>query len=176
MFLGPHRAFFLEFLRNLSPQIMLLTIALVSSFRLDMRHLDLSWSGIRNVLPSAAIVAVFFIAMMANVTQFLERMTEQSKDVTQALDEKRKDVGLDAFPGRSLRLFGAHLSASWRYDKVGMVRWLVALLVVEIGMVALFISAIPAATSALNAIRAPAYAAQANCSAPHVTPPARPTH
>jgi hypothetical protein len=68
MSLGSLRPAFLEFLRNLSPQIMLLTIGIVLGSRLDLTHFVWTWQGVKNALPFAFTELMFAGALTANTT------------------------------------------------------------------------------------------------------------
>lgn len=162
MFFGPQRGAFLEFLRNLSPQIMLLTIALVASSKLDMSHPSWTVQGFRNAWPMAAVIVVFGWAAIANVTQFLDKIAEQSAEQKAALEAERQ-----GHAGRYFRMFVAQMVLVFRRDPMLIVRYGAAVLVVEIGMAALFIAAIPAATSVVNAIHPRALAAATGCTPAH---------
>ena len=160
MFFGPQRMAFLEFLRNLSPQIMLLTIALVASSNLDMTHVSWTRDGFKNAWPTAAIILVFCWAALANVAQFLDKISEFTDEQKAMLEEVRLKHS-----GRYFRMFFAQMGVLFQRHPVLVVRYCAAVLVVEIGMAALFIAAIPAATSVVNAIHPHQVATANSCAA-----------
>jgi len=158
MFFGPHRAAFLGFLRNLSPQVLLLAIALVASSRLDMHRFDWSVQGIKNVLPFALIMLVFLGAMVANVTLFLDEIGVRSERVASTVRRAKAGVQTQGGRGGHLRLFMVLVAATWRHDRSGLLRFAAAFLVVEIGLVGLFLTALPAASALTNLLHPPVHA------------------
>jgi hypothetical protein len=73
MFFGESRGAFLEFLRNLTPQIVLLTASLILGYRIDFSAPELSLTGLGNVFPFAVCMLMFIGAFVANATQFIDR-------------------------------------------------------------------------------------------------------
>ena len=68
--LSEGRGPFLEFLRNLTPQVLLLAFALTIWVRLDFTSFDLSnWA---TTLAFYVCITTFVLAVIANMTQFLE--------------------------------------------------------------------------------------------------------
>jgi hypothetical protein len=57
-----HEAF-LAFLRNLTPQILLLSVAIIESLELDINKFD--FSNILNTLPFILVMVIFFAAVIA---------------------------------------------------------------------------------------------------------------
>jgi len=134
----------LEFLRNLTPQILLFSIALVLASRLNLKFFDLSWQGVKNVLPLVAVLATFIVAFLANTIMFLERSlstTERFNIEVQREVQKRRGV---------LRLLRSLLMLVWTHDKPLLVRTTIAFIVVESGFIAVVTSAVPAAVSLLR--------------------------
>lgn len=76
MFLGLGRKPLLDFLRNLTPQILLLTVALIAGSKLNLEKFDISIYGVLRTLPFAACLFVFFAALFANFSTLIEDTLE----------------------------------------------------------------------------------------------------
>ncbi len=73
MFIGDLRPAFLEFLRNLTPQILFLTTALVLGTQVDEKNIQLNLHGVKNAAPYFFCLAMFCAAWVANVTYFFDK-------------------------------------------------------------------------------------------------------
>ena len=72
--LGEGRPVFLEFLRNLTPQVLLLAVVLSMWLQIDLRTFDASnWFS---TLMFFACTATLFLAVVANTMQFIDGYTD----------------------------------------------------------------------------------------------------
>lgn len=136
----------LEFLRNLTPQILLLSVAIVLGTRLDTTTLLLTWQGIENAWAFVALVLIFCVAFISNLIVFFDRIFEIPKE---ANSDIAKAVQMNPRLVRKLIAVG---KALWRHDMWYLFRGLVALLVVLSGSGALLISATVGAVQVLRAL------------------------
>jgi uncharacterized membrane protein len=163
MFLGQHRAAFLEFLRNLTPQVLLFTIGLVYLSTLDTTHFVWTGSGLKNAVPLIAIFVVLGGAMMANFSRFLEEMTAESAKAKETLQMAREEGKGRAGVVNNVRLFGRLLWLSARHDGA-VFRWFLAVVVVQVSMIALFVQAYQAANLQIHRNREASLCTQKDCS------------
>jgi hypothetical protein len=139
-----HGPALLEFLRNLTPQILLFSVALVLASRLNLWSFDPTWQGVKNVLPLLAVLATFLLAFFANMIVFLERTFSTSeKFEIEAQREARKRAGF-------LKFLRTLVVLVWKHDRPLLFRTVLAFVVVESGFIAVVSSAVPAATSLLR--------------------------
>lgn len=130
---------FLEFLRNLTPQILLFSIAIVMSTKLDLSRFD--FSNTWNTLPFILVMATFFAAVMANMFMFIEGSCRSISDI----DEESKRLHAEGVKGPAhLKKLGAML---FKKNKKLFFEMLVALFIVQVGFLAVFITSIQAATN-----------------------------
>ena len=134
----------LDYLRNLTPQILLLSLALVLGTKLDLNHIVFTSTGAKNAAPYFLILATFFLAFLFNLFLFLERMIETSEKLE--LEARRAARVSEAY------LFTNLIPLVWKNDKPLLAKIVLALFVVLGGSLAVFTSAIPAAVSLLRAI------------------------
>jgi ABC-type multidrug transport system permease subunit len=73
------RAAFLEYLRNLTPQILIITAAIIFGSDLDINRFDLS--NTKASLPFVLAMATFFAAAIANMLNFFESSATSLNDV-----------------------------------------------------------------------------------------------
>lgn len=71
MLFGSLRGPMLEFLRNLTPQILLLSIATILGLKLDLNKFDIG--NFWGTLPFLLILATFFVALVANIITLIEK-------------------------------------------------------------------------------------------------------
>lgn len=136
MFLGDGRKAFLEFLRNLTPQILFLTLSLVVGSKLDLSKFQIDASGFGNALPFAVCLLIFFGAAIANMSMFIESAltsTERLKTETEAIEKK----GL-----KGLVLIWALLCTAWKHNKLAFFQLALSLLIIEFAFVAVFVVSI----------------------------------
>ena len=134
----------LDYLQNLTPQILLLSLALVLGTRLNLNHVVFTAAGVKNVAPYFLIPVIFSFAFLFNLFVFIERMIETSEKLD--LEAQRA-----ARVGK-VHLFTRLIPLVWTHDKLLLAKVVLALFVVLGGSVAVFVSAIPAAVSLLRAI------------------------
>lgn len=130
---------FLEFLRNLTPQILLFSIAIIMGSKLDLTKFDLdnTW----NTLPFIFFIGTFFAAAVANMFMFIEG---SCRSLT-GIDEESKRLRSEGINGLAyLKELGVLL---FKKSKLLFFEVAVALLVVQVGFLAVFITSIQAATN-----------------------------
>jgi hypothetical protein len=134
----------LEYLRNLTPQILLLALSLVAWIRVDTNKSDYSWNGIQTVLTPALLFGVFLIAFFSNTLQLIERAVSASEAVDIEVTRlARRDIPLHK------KFFGL-IPVIWRHDRMFAVRATIAIVVVLVGSVTLFAAAVPQAVGLLR--------------------------
>jgi hypothetical protein len=134
----------LEYLRNLTPQILLLALTLVAWVRVDTNKPDYSWSGLQNVATPTLLFALFLAAFVANIQLLLERAISASEAVDiEAKRLARKDVPVWK------KVVGL-IPIIWHHDRMFTVRVTAVLLVVGTGSAALFAAAVPQAIGLLR--------------------------
>ena len=130
---------FLEFLRNLTPQILLLSIAIIMGTKFDPTKFDLSNTW--NTMPFILVIGTFFAAAIANMLMFIEGSCRSIEEI----DEQSKRLHSDGIKGLAhLKKLGVLL---FKKSKVLFFEVAVALLIVQVGFLAVFISSIQAATN-----------------------------
>jgi len=140
------RATFLDFLRNLTPQVLLFTMALISSHRLEPSCCY--WKN----TPQTAIFLCFALiglaAIWANSSQFIENYLVSVKSID--LESKRLiGTGIKGFSH-----FKALLAYAWRDHRSFFWEAVVVAVIVEAGVVTALFIAIGNSTSLLHAIQA----------------------
>ena len=139
MFTGEGRKAFLEFLRNLTPQVLFLTIALISGSKLDLTKFDFSGSGFWNAFPFAMCLMVFFGAAIANIGLFIENAVTSNPALDREVEEI-KSTTISAWKRTWLCL-----CAAWKHNKPAFVQIILALAICEIAFVVVFVIAIQGA-------------------------------
>jgi hypothetical protein len=140
MFTGDQREAFLAFLRNLTPQIAFLTLALISASRLD-GTLQVDGEGIRNALPMLMSLFVFFGATIANISGFIDAAATSTPEMQEASKAIK-----DEFPAgvlRSRRL----LKAAWQHNKPAIFNLILVMIIAEAALTLVFILAVQAAVA-----------------------------
>lgn len=130
---------FLEFLRNLTPQILLLSIAIIMGAKLDLTKFDLSntWSTMLFI----TVIGTFFAAAIANMFMFIEGSCRSIEEI----DEKSKRLQSDGIKGVAhIKELGVQL---FKKSKVLFFEVAVVMLIVQVGFLAVTISSIQAATN-----------------------------
>lgn len=139
MFTGEGRDAFLNFLRNLTPQIAFLTLALISGTRLDTTRLQLDMDGFRNALPLLMSLFVFFGATIANISAFVDAMITSSS----AMDDASAVIK-NKFPAGGKRTWKL-VVAAWKHNKPTLFRLILAGVVAESALVTVFMLALQGA-------------------------------
>ena len=130
---------FLEFLRNLTPQILLFSIAVIMGTKLDLTKFD--FSNTWNTMPFILVMGTFFAAAIANMFMFIEGSCRSIEEI----DEQSKRLHSEGIKGFAhLKGLGVLL---FKKSKVLFFEVAVALLIVQVGFLAVFISSIQAATN-----------------------------
>lgn len=135
---------FLEFLRNLTPQILLFSIAIIMGSKLDLNKFDPY--NIWNTLPFVFIMATFLAAAIANMFKFMEGSCRSISDI----DEESKRLHKEGIKGMKHLL---HLGAMlFKKSRLLFFEVAVAMLVIQVGFLAVFIASIQAAADLYSAI------------------------
>jgi hypothetical protein len=146
MFFGNQRAAFLEFLRNLTPQILFLTVAFVTGSRLNLDVWQLDIQGIKNASPYFLSLATFIGAAVANVTLFMEKALTSSEAL---------DIEVQRIKARQINIwekFKALLFASWTHNRGVFAQVALTLIFIQAGFVSVAFIAIQSTVSALKAL------------------------
>lgn len=130
---------FLEFLRNLTPQILLFSIAIIMSSKLDLSTFD--FGNIWNSLPFFLVVATSFAAAIANMFMFIEGSCRSFADID---DESKRLHSAGIKGGAHLKALGVML---YKKSKLLFVEVMVVFLIVQVGFLAVFVTSIQAATN-----------------------------
>ena len=147
MFFGAYRGAFLEFLRNLTPQIVLLIAAFVAGSRLNLQSIEATWTGVKNAAAFWLCLVLIFGSFMANATQFVERVVTS----TEALDIEVSRIRARSLSGG--KLVGALLGAAWRHNKAAFWNLALTFVIAETGFVVVGLMAMQGAVAALKALR-----------------------
>jgi hypothetical protein len=140
MFTNEGRKAFLEFLRNLTPQILFLTLSLIWWTKIDLTTADFNMAGFAKVLPFAMCLLVFLAAMIANMGLFIDSAITS----TPALD-----VQVETINSKKMRAWertGRLLFAAWKHNKPAFFQVILVLAICEISLTVVFIAAIQGAS------------------------------
>ena len=141
MFTGESRKAFLEFLRNLTPQILFLTLAFIFGTKLDLTKLEISIQGVKNVAPFAMCLGVFFGATIANMGLFIDTAITSSPSLDKQVEDiKKQDI-------KALRRTWNLICAAWKYNKPAFLQLLLVLVIAETALAAVLIVAIQGAVA-----------------------------
>lgn len=139
--LGKGRGPFLEFLRNLTPMVLMGGISLVMWARLDFGKLD--WSNWFDAVVFYLCLFTAVLALFANIDHFLD----------QAFSPLRFDRILERFKRRKprkRRLLLGFFVLAWRHQPSTFIEAVVAIVVVYAGVFGGLKSAVSAAVAALQ--------------------------
>ncbi len=135
---------FLEFLRNLTPQILLFSVAIVTSAKLDFTKFDIT--NFFSTLIFFFVLIVFMCAVWVNILLFLENSLPKLTE----LDAKSKEMNADKIDYRQ------HLkeifTLYWTNHKHHFLWLLIASVVIEIALVSVLLASIPPADALLKAM------------------------
>lgn len=130
----------------MSPQILLLAVAMVMSAKLDLKHIVWTWEGFKTALPFFAIMLTVLGAMAANTSTFIQKASSapaRMRRVVRLIERIFKD--------KPIRQLLALLWAVWKHNKLGAVQIILAIAIADIGFATEFVSAFPAAGTLLRA-------------------------
>lgn len=140
--LGAGRSAFLEFLRNLTPTVLLTSLAVVLAVQLDFRRFDPSnWVA---TVAFFCTVLTAILALYANVSAFLDHAFTPTPDIDRALQKLRYRRH------RPRKMLGALVALTWRRRPIVFFEVILALVIVFAGWFGAAISALTAAISALR--------------------------
>lgn len=142
MFSIEFRRAFLEFLRNLTPQILFLTVALVIGTEVNLHDFQPNVAGIKNVVSYFLCLAVLLAAYYANTTSFF--------DTCYLLLPKRETESPD---NKELQPKGwKKISNFWRKSKAIFLLAMLILVVSSSGLVAVALTAKHGAVAVVKAM------------------------
>ena len=138
------RAAFLEFLRNLTPQVMILAMAFLIARRLDFNRFDLHYIG-----PSLLFFAFVFIwlfAIYANSTLFIENVLKNFDGIKIKYEQlKSTDTKKSGFVWELLK-------HSFKHEKLFFCEVFVTLIIVEVCVSTTFIMAMVSFSASIKAL------------------------
>lgn len=143
--LNDGRAHYLEFLRNLTPQIILFSIVLLLMVRIDFNRVDLG-----NVLPTLLfffLLGSFMLAFYANSTLFYERCFSGQRLWRLELFKLLTAQGL-----KGHRRFLAVLKAIWRERFIEALEMLIVFWFFHIALAVVVVMSIHSAATMFNAV------------------------
>jgi hypothetical protein len=138
MFFGNGRRPLLDFLRNLTPQILFLAFALIAGSKLDLNKVDISYEGVKRTALFAVCLFVFFASVLANLTTFLE----DSLAVCIKKDEEHTNAAAQT---QGLRRIKALLAVAWKDHKLAIFRMFIVMTVAEVAMSAVIFMGVQSA-------------------------------
>ena len=138
----------LEYLRNLTPQVLILALAMVAWIQVDTTKSDLSWQGFKTIAIPCLLFALFCAALLANAHQFLERTLTASEAISiETTRLSRRDIPVHK------KLSGL-APLIWKHDRGYALRAMAAATVLMTGQIALFAAVVPQAVVFLRYARA----------------------
>ncbi|MDI1238647.1 MAG: hypothetical protein PSV26_14290 [Polaromonas sp.] len=140
--LGPGRAAFLEFLRNLTPMILLVSISLLAWVQLDFSRIDLSNWLLTAAFYVCALTAA--LSMWANVSAFMDNGFISPLDLTRARQRLRLRGHSD------IKVLGGMVALTWRIKRTVFLEAFFGLLVIYAGLFVAVMSAVNAAATAFR--------------------------
>lgn len=117
---------FLEFLRNLTPQVMIFSLVVISGVQLDFSTIDFSRTGLTIIFW--ILVLLFLTAFWANTSLFIDRAVESRPSVKRAF-------GLLSRKVRSFRLLRAKIVYAWRKNRIIFLEAVIIATIVEFSLV-----------------------------------------
>ena len=139
-----HEAF-LAFLRNLTPQILLLSVAIIESLELDINKFD--FSNILNTLPFILVMVIFFAAVIANILTFIK---DSCKSTIASID--KDTMLLHAQETTWFKYFKSICIIMWKNSKRLIIEVLVIVLIIQVSLWAVFCTSQKAAAGIYSTI------------------------
>ena len=133
------RKHLLEFLRNLTPQVLLL-----STFFILLIQGASGDRPVLNYLMAALVACLLAMAISANVENLLDNAISSSKPIAAERDRLK-----DSETSRRLRVWNL-VKYIWSHHKSAFIELILAIAVLYFGLFAVFISALAAARRALG--------------------------
>eukprot|EP01034_Spumella_vulgaris_P042973 gene42973-53322_t len=121
-------AAYLEFVRNLTPQIVFGTCYMLLRLRIDTGKLQLDWEGLKNAAAIWSCAFLFFGAILANMKRLLDSISTSSDPL---------EIELMRIRSRELPTGRATLEvlrAAWRLNKLGFMQFIFVVAVSYAGM------------------------------------------
>jgi hypothetical protein len=140
MFSLEWRKAYLEFLRNITPQIILLGMTLVASSRIDINKFDISVEGFKRTALFLFFLALFFSAVLVNLMNFFEAAFDKCTPAQPGLESDLKQL-------QGLSKFWFSLKSAWASHKVRVVNMIVLMLIAEGTICCVFVLGVQAAVN-----------------------------
>ena len=121
-------AAYLEFVRNLPPQIVFGTCYMLLRLRIDTSKLQLDWEGVKNAVSIWSCAFLLFGATLANMKRLMDSISTTSEPL---------EIELMRIRSRELPTGRATLEvlrAGWRLNKLGFVQFILVVAVSYAGM------------------------------------------
>lgn len=137
----------LDFLRNITPQTLVIALTIVMGNRLDFTVWD--WSNLQATVFFYALAITALLAFAANLTLFIDA------SVTEAMEKGGLKTELDKLVGQTKGVFGqtrASLTLAWSHRKMFFVELVIIMAVLQVGAVAAAVTGIMAATSMMKTL------------------------
>lgn len=141
--LNEGRKAYLDFLSNLTPQILLFSIAFVIGSRLNFKQFDLSNTPLTLLFFLLLFLAI--LGMVANSLHFLDEYCQSISDLEQGV---KKRIG-DTSPGTGKR-FTTVISEAWKLRKSLGVELIFSIAAVFVAMIGVLIWALLDSTDLLQ--------------------------
>lgn len=135
---------YLEFVRNLTPQIVFGTCYMLLRLRIDTDKLQLDWEGLKNAGAIWSCAFLFFGAILANMKRLLDSISTSSEPL---------EIELMRIRSRQLALGRATLEvlrAGWRLNKLGFLQFIIVVAVAYGGLYVVIEMATQGALAALK--------------------------
>src|SRR5690625_3968773 len=136
MLLGSGRPALLAFLQNLTPQILFLTLAFILGSKLDLNHLVLTWQGLKNVFPFSVCLALFFLAAIASMLEFLETTIKATSKF------QRFSIRTTAIKMKPATRSYILLKGAWKYSRSSFIQVIISFSVAEAALLMVFVQSI----------------------------------
>ncbi len=137
-------AAYLEFVRNLTPQIVFGTCFMLLRVSIDTDKLQLDWDGVKNAAALWSCGLLFIGAVLANMVRLMESISTTSEplEIEILRIQRRKRPFLSAITEL--------LRAAWRLNRPGIFKYL---LVVSIAYAGMFVVVEMASQGAIAALK-----------------------
>jgi hypothetical protein len=144
MFFSNFREPVLGYLRNLTPQALLLSIAIIMGMKIDFTKWDLANTSA--TLSYFGVMGTFMFALTANMMKFIEDTCRSIKKIDDAAIELKKS-GV-----KGIKYWYSLGKLLLQQSKFFLVEYFVAMIVVNVGFLAVFVVAVQSATNLYNSI------------------------
>lgn len=145
------RVAFLEYLRNLTPQILIFSVAIILGSNLDTNRIDIC--NIKQSFPFIMAFGVFFAAAVANMTCFFENAAISIPWI----DRASRRLLVKKIKGT--KWFCAISKLIWKKKKIFFLEIGLAFVIVQVGFIVVLMTSINTATNLYKTIHPPTHVA-----------------